>query len=89
VGESRFYDTYATGGRDTSRMANGRVSVGFWNLTGQDLVFQAGGQRLALPRGRNVTLELDRQFTWQVEGRPALKEQAPAGEPAMAIVIRR
>ncbi|HXG09433.1 MAG TPA: hypothetical protein VNK04_06560 [Gemmataceae bacterium] len=89
VGERRFYDAYAAGVRDPARAAFGRASVGFWNLSGRDLVLLAGGQRLLLPNGRNVTLELDRQFSWQVEGRPAMVEQVPANESAMEIVIRQ
>jgi hypothetical protein len=88
TGEARFYDAYAAGGRDAAR-ASGRTSVAFWNLSDRDLVLLAGGQRLLLPRGRSATLELDRQFTWQVEGRPAIAEQVPANESAWEIMIRR
>lgn len=87
TGELRFYDAYAAG--PATARAEGRVSVNFWNLSDRDHVLVAGGQRFLLQRNRSATLQLDRQFVWQVEGRPALPEQVPAGESALAIVIRR
>jgi hypothetical protein len=69
--------------------AGDRHSVGFWNLSSQDLMVTVAGQRIVLPRGRSATVQVPRQFTWQVEGRPPLVEQVPAGESAMEIVIRQ
>lgn len=89
VRESRYHDAYSVGGSVPARSADGLCSVGFWNLSGQDLVLHVAGQRVALPRGKSATLQLERRFVWQIEGRPQLVEEVPAGESAREIVIRR
>jgi hypothetical protein len=63
--------------------------VSFWNLSGQDLVLNVGDQRVTLDRGRSATLELDREFSWQIEGRQAESGHVAGKESALEIVIRR
>jgi hypothetical protein len=50
---------------------------------------KAGGQKRTLAAGQNTTMELDREFTWQVEGREAQTARVSAGDAALEIVIRR
>jgi hypothetical protein len=89
VSESRtYFDTYF-GGAGAAKPAADRCSVAFWNLSGQDLGLKVDGQSRLLPRGQSVTLTLGRQFVWQVEGREPQKQDVPANEGALEIVIRR
>lgn len=89
VRESGYFDAYAAGAAPIVPTGDGRCSVAFWNLTGQDLVLNVAGRRLTLPRAKSVMLDLDRQFVWQVEGRPAQEQRVAGGETALEIVIRR
>lgn len=89
VGEQRFYDGYAASGRGATAGSGDRVSVGFWNLSGQDMVVVVADQRVTLLRGASTTVQAPRQFTWQVAGRPMLSEAVPIGESAWEIVIRK
>ena len=45
-----------------------RCKVGFWNLTGRDVTLTVDGKSRSLPKNRSVTLDLEHQFTWQIEG---------------------
>jgi len=63
--------------------------VAFWNLTDQDLALRIDGKPQPLQRGQSITLDLGRQFVWQVEGRDPQRENIPLGESALEIVIRR
>jgi hypothetical protein len=89
VSESRFYDVFAVAPGDRTRPAADRCSVAFWNLSGQDLTLTVAGQKQTIVRGKSLTLELDRQFVWQVEGRESQAERVPATESGLEIVIRR
>jgi len=89
VSESRFFDVYSVASANGVKPAGERCSVAFWNLSKQDLVLKVGGQRQVLGRGKSMTLNLDRQFVWQVEGREPQAEQVPANESALEIVIRK
>jgi hypothetical protein len=44
---------------------------------------------MTLARGKSVTLDLERQFTWRIEGRGAQTGRVALGESALEIVIRR
>jgi hypothetical protein len=66
-----------------------RVQVGFWNVSGRDLTLTIDGQRRLLPRNRSITLQLGRQFVWQVDQRAAQKEDIPEGNSTLEIVLRR
>lgn len=89
VSETRFFDTYAVASGSNARPADGRCSVAFWNLTGQDVTLKVGAQTLPLARGKNATLELPHEFTWQVDGREAQTQKVPAAEAGLEIVVRR
>jgi hypothetical protein len=89
-GESRsYYDSYAGAPRAAAHLAGDRCQVGFWNLTERDLIIKADGQSRTLAAGKNVQLEVSRQFEWQVDGRAAQRENIAGGEGALEIVIRR
>jgi hypothetical protein len=63
--------------------------VGFWNLTGRDVIVTVDGQAHQLPPGRSVTLHLARQFAWHLDGRPVQNEQIPPDGSTLEIVLRR
>ena len=44
-----------------------RFPVGFWNVSGRDVLLTVGGQRYLLARNRSITLNLGRTFAWQVD----------------------
>lgn len=87
--ESRYFDTYAVAPGASAQTKSPRCSVSFWNLSGQEFVLKVGNQRVTLDRGRNATLELEREFTWQIEGRETESGRVAANESALEIVIRR
>jgi hypothetical protein len=84
-----YYDSYAGTPPDSAKPAGDRCTVGFWNLSAQDLTIKIDGQARSLPRGQNVQLGVGRQFFWQIEGREARQESIARGESALEIVIRR
>jgi hypothetical protein len=63
--------------------------VGFWNLSGHDVVLRVDGQPHLLALGQRLKLELGRRFVWKVGDYEAQVEQMPAGIPTMELVIRR
>jgi hypothetical protein len=65
-----------------------RCRVGFWNLTGRDLTLRVAGKTMAIPRDRGVTLTLDRQFIWQIDGRSERMERVAEGQATHEVVIR-
>ncbi len=84
-----YFDTYAVAPRGAPRPAGDRLTAGFWNLTDHDLTVKVDGQPHVLARGKNLPVDVGRQFVWQVEGRDPQKEQIATGESAIEIVIRR
>jgi hypothetical protein len=65
-----------------------RCRVGFWNLSGRDVTLVIGGQTISLAKDRAVTMDLERQFAWQVEGRPQHVERVGEGQATHEVVIR-
>jgi hypothetical protein len=86
---SNYFDSYAVASTATTQAPAGRCSVSFWNLSGQELILKVGQRRVPLANGRRATLELDREFTWQIEGRDAQTARLAANDTAQEIVIRR
>jgi hypothetical protein len=80
--------SHASGGQARPPVAKDRCRVGFWNLSGRDLTITIDGKTMKLARDRAVTLDLDRQFTWQVEGRPQHVERLPDGQATHEVVIQ-
>jgi hypothetical protein len=90
VSESHsYYDSYVVAQQSGARSNGERCTVGFWNLTDRDVNARINGQARTLPRGKNVPIEVPREFVWQLEGREAQVERIAAGESALTIVIRR
>jgi hypothetical protein len=75
--------------RETEQPDAATARVSFWNRSTQDLDVRIDGQLRTLRRGKGLTLELPRQFVWQVEGRAAETERVPTDKPSLEIVIRR
>ncbi len=69
-------------------LAKDRCRVGFWNLTGKDVTLVVDGKARTLPRDRAVTLELAREFVWQVDQQPARSEHVAENKSAHEVVIR-
>jgi hypothetical protein len=63
--------------------------VGFWNVTGRDVMLTVDGQTRTLPRNQSLTMRVGRQLTWQVDQRPPQAENVPADKRTMEIVIRQ
>jgi hypothetical protein len=87
VNESR--SNYTPAVTTSAKLANGAVRVSFWNHSTQDLTLRIDGETRSLGRGRGLTLELPRQFVWQIDGREAETERVPASEPGVEILIHR
>jgi hypothetical protein len=68
--------------------AKDRVKVGFWNITGRDITLTVAGKTHQLARNRSLTLELERDFTWQADRAAAHMERAPDGQTRHEVVIR-
>jgi hypothetical protein len=86
---SNYYDSYAVAPSGEKQSPTKLCSVSFWNLADHGLVLKVGEQRVTLARGRSVTFDLDRQFTWLIEGRETQTSQVAAKDAGLEIVIRR
>lgn len=90
VTESRsFFNAYTVAPRANDKPAAARIPVGFWNLTDHDITLTVDKSTHVLPRGKNLKLDLARQFIWRVDARDSLTEQVPGSEAGLEIVIRR
>jgi hypothetical protein len=84
----KFFDSYFVAG-PTRTPGGDRCAVTFWNLAGQNLTLTVEGRAHLLPAGQSVRLDLKREFTWTVAGREAERQQVPAAESGVEIVVRR
>jgi hypothetical protein len=84
----RFFDSYFVAGAARTPAAD-RCAVTFWNLSGRGLTLTIDGQDRTLPAGQSVRLDLKRDFAWGVTGRDSERQQVPAQESGVDIVIRR
>ncbi len=84
----KYFDSYFISGAARAPAAD-RCAVTFWNLSGRDLTLSVDGQARALPAGQSVRLDLKREFAWAVAGRDPQKQEVPARESGVEIVIRR
>jgi hypothetical protein len=82
----KFYDSYFVAGG--ARAAADRCAVMFWNLSGQGLTLTVDGQARVLPSGQSLRMDLKREFAWRVAGRDEERQQVPAQESGLEIVIR-
>jgi hypothetical protein len=83
----KFYDSYfvASG----ARAARERCAVTFWNLSGQGVTLTVDGQSHPLGTGQSLRLDLKHSFAWRVAGRDEERQEVPAQESGVEIVIRR
>jgi len=65
-----------------------RCRVGFWNLSGRDVTLVIDGKARQLSKNQAVTLDLDRQFAWQIQGRTQRVERVPEGLAAHEVLVR-
>jgi hypothetical protein len=85
-----YYDAYAAAATNrTGIKAAELLSIGFWNNTSKSMLLRVQGQTHHLPAGRGVTLDLPRQFVWQIDGRDAQVVNLPASQTGADFVIRR
>jgi hypothetical protein len=75
-------------GDETGVPSKERCRVGFWNLTGRDVALTVSGKTWTLLKNQAATLELDRQFSWQVAGQAQHLERVPEGQAAYEVVVR-
>ncbi|MCS7044884.1 MAG: hypothetical protein NZO58_00870 [Gemmataceae bacterium] len=66
----------------------GRCRVGFWNVTGRDITLTVNGQATPLAKDQALTLYLERNFTWQVPGRPPQVERIADSALSHEVVLR-
>jgi hypothetical protein len=89
VQTAKYFDAYAVAPAAGLPRPEGRCSVSFWNLSQQELNLKVGEKRMTLAAGRTLTLDLERRFNWQIEGRDAQTGQVADKDSALEIVIRR
>ena len=71
-----------------SSLPKDRCRVGFWNLAGREVTLVIEGKAYTLPKDRAVTLDLERQFAWQVAGRSQHVERIAEGQASHEVVIQ-
>jgi hypothetical protein len=67
----------------------GRFPLVIWNLSATTRAVKVDGQRYPVERGQKVSVNVSREFVWQVEGREAELGRVPANEKGMTILIQR
>jgi hypothetical protein len=87
--DEKFYDSYFAATPALRAAAADRCAVTFWNLSGHTLTLTVDGTPRTLATGQNVRLDLKRDFAWAVSGRDSERQQVPAAESGVEIVIRR
>jgi hypothetical protein len=68
--------------------ADALCRVGFWNLTGREVLLRVAGQTHRLPANQALTLSLSRRFTWQADQQPQETVEIPAERSDWEIVLR-
>lgn len=84
-----YYDAYPVVARAAEANAGKRFAVGFWNLSDRDAEVKVEGQARLIPRGQKWTVELPREFRWEITGRGQNRETVPENEAGLEIVLRR
>ncbi|MFO0965486.1 MAG: hypothetical protein U0793_07855 [Gemmataceae bacterium] len=68
--------------------ASDHCKVGFWNLTGKDVELNVAGKTLRLRKDQATTVELERQFTWNIVGQPPAQERVAEDRAFHEIILR-
>jgi hypothetical protein len=82
-------ESHSLSGTAGAASPSGRCRVGFWNVSGRDLTLIIDGRSRRLAQNQNLTLQLGRQFTWQVDQRSPQQADIPAGKRTLEIIIRQ
>lgn len=85
----KYYVLYRVAPRGSQAGSGQRGRVSFWNLTGRDVVLRVGGRTQSIARGKRVSLDLERTFEWQVDGRAAEKATIRDGDVGLEVVLRK
>jgi hypothetical protein len=64
------------------------LPVGFWNVSNRDVVLTVAGRARVLPANHSITLQVEREFSWQLDQQPAQQGRVPAGKSSLQLVIR-
>jgi hypothetical protein len=86
--DEKYYDSYFVASVARAPAAD-RCAVTFWNLSGRSLELTIDGRPRTLTAGQSVRLDLNREFAWAAPGRDPERQQVPAQESGVEIVIRR
>jgi hypothetical protein len=68
--------------------ANADCRVGFWNVSGRDVKLTVSGKTYHVGRDRNLTLTLNRTFSWGIDGNEPQADRVPEERNSHEIVIR-
>ena len=68
--------------------ASDRCRVGFWNLSGRDVMLTIDGKAWSLPSNHMVTLETERQFAWHVDRQAQTLVRVTEGMATHEVVLR-
>ena len=82
------YDIHYVSFSTSDRLPGPRCSVIFWNLTGRDLTLYVDGQAHRLPAQRSLKLNLPHDFSWNKENSLSHRQQVPAQEGGLEVVLR-
>lgn len=69
-------------------LTSDRFRVGFWNLTGRDVTLTVGSKTVTLAKNREITLDLERQFSWRIDGRSMQIGRVPDGATTHEVAIK-
>ena len=62
--------------------------VGFWNVSAADIKVTVNDMTHMIPRNRNLTLTVNREFTYQVDSQTPQTERIPTDKTVHEIVVR-
>ena len=62
--------------------------VGFWNVSGRDVKLNVDGKAFVVLKDRSLTVNVNRAFTWQINGKDSQAERVPDDASSQEIVIR-
>ncbi len=68
---------------------NNTCQVGFWNISNRDVVLKVGGRTYDLEKNRSLTIDLPREFSWQIGSAGRNQEFVPEDRNSYEIVIRQ
>jgi hypothetical protein len=81
INETTMVKSAEAGGKDVCK-------VGFWNISKADVKIVIDGKMHVIPRDRNLTLVVGREFTYQVNAEAPRTERVPDDKATHEIVIR-